>query len=391
MIANMSKRAFIAVAIFAMTACCLPSFSQIYYGAARLYAYQHFVGNGYIASIVEDCNVKEGEKKLKYLQCAGDALTYMFGAAMAIGESTSRTGAAAEYIANQGQTLWVRENDFQPMWNWASIDESANNFYEHLGHHLPRDMVLTGGNITHFGLEGNAAVVKHHEGHLYIHANNVTHDVVGKYRLPEQKDLTKRTTYTWNFGELAGLKYSYVNAVRDSSLGGRTKVVTHLAHGYDVELQNWFYDLVLDTGLLSVDDWYVIPVLLYRFWGEGATMDALNTSLTSLPTKYNKEVQAVERNGPTECTNPEYPFPEDQLDIPLNSAGQIEYLQRLASTLKAMPNATGLNYWEPVWIDNAGLGSSCEKNVMFDSSGQAFDSLCAFDSLSTVVDIAICL
>ncbi|KAK1144158.1 hypothetical protein N8T08_005820 [Aspergillus melleus] len=160
--------------------------------------------------------MQAGETKLKYLQCASDALTYMLGAAVAIGATTSRTGTAAEYIANQGQTLWARdENDFEPMWNWTSIDESQSNFYEHLGQHLPGDMVLTGGNITHFGLEGNAAVAKHHEGHIYIHANNVTHGVVGKYRLPEQTDLTKRTTYTWNFGNMAGLKYSYKNVFGD--------------------------------------------------------------------------------------------------------------------------------------------------------------------------------
>ncbi|KAK1148909.1 hypothetical protein N8T08_007581 [Aspergillus melleus] len=189
------------------------------------------------------------------------------------------------------------------------------------------------------------------------------------------------TGYIENPENLARLLHSAAKAVRDSSLGGQTKVVTHLAHGYNVELQHWFYDLVLDTDFLSVSDWDVIAVSFYPFWGEGATMDALTTSLTSLSTKYNKEVQVVETNWPTQCTNPEYPFPEDQLDIPLNPAGQIEYLQRLSSTLKAIPGATGLNYWEPAWINNAGLGSSCEKNIMFDPSGQAYDSLSVFGSL----------
>ncbi|PLB49337.1 glycosyl hydrolase 53 [Aspergillus steynii IBT 23096] len=180
---------------------------------------------------------------------------------------------------------------------------------------------------------------------------------------------------------LARLLHTAARAVRDSSLGDHTKVVTHLAHGYDVELQHWFYDLVLDTGLLSVDDWDVIAVSFYPFWGEGATMAALNTSLTSLSTKYNKEVQVVETNWPTECSNPDYPFPEDQLDIPLSPAGQTQYLQLLASTLKAIPAATGLNYWEAAWVNNAVLGSSCERNIMFDANGQAYDSLSVFGSL----------
>jgi arabinogalactan endo-1,4-beta-galactosidase len=180
---------------------------------------------------------------------------------------------------------------------------------------------------------------------------------------------------------LARLLHTAARAVRESSLGGHTKVVTHLAHGYDAELQHWFYDLVLNTGHLSIDDWDVIAVSFYPFWGEGATMDALTASLTSLATQNQKEVQVVETNWPTQCSNPATPFPADQLDIPLSPAGQAEYLQRLASTLKAIPGATGLNYWEPAWIHNAVLGSPCESNVLFDPNGQAYDSLSVFGTL----------
>ncbi|KAM5342149.1 hypothetical protein ACJ41O_015180 [Fusarium nematophilum] len=180
---------------------------------------------------------------------------------------------------------------------------------------------------------------------------------------------------------LARLLHAAATAVRNSSLGKRTKILTHLAHGYNQELQHWFYDLVLKPGRFTVDDWDVIAVSFYPFWGEGATMDALSKTLTSLATKYNKEVQVVETNWPTACPNPTYPFPKDQLDIPFSPTGQIQYLRRLASTLKAIPAATGLNYWEPAWIHNAVLGSSCESNVMFDPNGKAYDSLSVFASL----------
>ncbi|KAE8420834.1 hypothetical protein BDV36DRAFT_248689 [Aspergillus pseudocaelatus] len=59
--------AVLAFSAYAATTFAATTFSQVYYGAARLYAYQHFVGNGYIANIVEDCNVKEGDTKLKYI------------------------------------------------------------------------------------------------------------------------------------------------------------------------------------------------------------------------------------------------------------------------------------------------------------------------------------
>ncbi|KAH7050008.1 family 53 glycosyl hydrolase [Macrophomina phaseolina] len=189
------------------------------------------------------------------------------------------------------------------------------------------------------------------------------------------------TGHTDNPENLSRLLHTAASAVRSSSLGKSTKILTHLAHGWNYELQNWFYDLVLAPGYLTVDDWDVIAVSFYPFWGEGATMDALFNTLTSLATKYNKEVQIVETNWPTSCPNPEYPFPKDQLDIPFSTAGQAEYLRRLASTLKAIPAATGLNYWEPAWIDNAVLGSSCESNVLFDPSGKGYDSLSVFGTL----------
>lgn len=110
-------------------------------------------------------------------------------------------------------------------------------------------------------------------------------------------------------------------------------------------------------------------------------MANLSATLNSLASKYNKEVQVVETNWPTSCPNPEYPFPKDQLDIPFSTAGQVEYLRRLASTLKAIPSATGINYWEPAWIHNAVLGSSCASNVLFDPNSKAYDSLSVFASL----------
>ncbi|KAI9371728.1 glycosyl hydrolase 53 [Aspergillus egyptiacus] len=180
---------------------------------------------------------------------------------------------------------------------------------------------------------------------------------------------------------LARLLRTAASAVRSSSLGGHTKVVTHLAHGADSDHQHWLYNLVLDTGYLALEDWDVMAVSAYPFWGEYATMDALSQSLGSLVSQYGKEVQVVETNWPTQCTNPTYPFPDDQRDIPFSPAGQTEYLRRLASTLKAIPGVTGLNYWEPAWIHNAVLGSPCESNVMFNPNGQAYDSVSVFASL----------
>ncbi|KAL0937070.1 arabinogalactan endo-1,4-beta-galactosidase [Colletotrichum truncatum] len=180
---------------------------------------------------------------------------------------------------------------------------------------------------------------------------------------------------------LARLLKAGTSAIRASRLGDHTKIVTHLAHGYDSEVQHWFYNMVLGTGLLSTSDWDVIAVSFYPFWGEGATFEALRSTLTSVANQYGKEVQVVETNWPTQCTNPDYPFPADQLNIPLTPAGQVQYITQLANTLKQVPGATGLNYWEPSWISNPSLGSSCEQNPMFDSTGKAYESLSVFGTI----------
>ncbi|KAM0243965.1 hypothetical protein ACHAP5_006728 [Fusarium lateritium] len=189
------------------------------------------------------------------------------------------------------------------------------------------------------------------------------------------------TGYFENPENLSRLLHTAAQAVRQSPIGSRTKILIHLAHGYNQELQNWFYDMVLAPGYLKLDDWDVTAVSFYPFWGEGATMQNLTDTLNHLATKYNKEVQVVETNWPTSCPNPDYAFPADQLDIPFNSIGQAQYVRLLADTLKAIPAATGLNYWEPAWINNAVLGSSCEANVLFDPSGKAYDSLSALGTL----------
>ena len=39
---------------------------------------------------------------------------------------------------------------------------------------------------------------------------------------------------------------------------------------------------------------------------------------------------------------------------------------------------TGLFYWEPAWISNSGLGSSCGWNLMVDDQGKDMGSLTVF-------------
>ena len=88
----------------------------------------------------------------------------------------------------------------------------------------------------------------------------------------------------------------------------------------------------------------------------------------------------VETNWPSSCPSPAYAFPSDTTSIPFSAAGQTTWMKDVASAVTAA-SGTGLFYWEPAWIDNAALGSSCANNVLVTSSGQVASSLAVFGSI----------
>jgi arabinogalactan endo-1,4-beta-galactosidase len=91
----------------------------------------------------------------------------------------------------------------------------------------------------------------------------------------------------------------------------------------------------------------------------------------------------VETNWPVSCSKPAYAFPSDAKSIPFSSAGQTTWMKEVAKRVTGVSGGrgTGLFYWEPAWIDNAGLGSSCGSNLMVDSGGKALDSLAVFGQI----------
>ena len=60
--------------------------------------------------------------------------------------------------------------------------------------------------------------------------------------------------------------------------------------------------------------------------------------------------------------------------------GQTTWVKDVASAVEAA-GGDGLFYWEPSWIDNASLGSSCVNNLMFDGDGRAQDSVEVFTAI----------
>ncbi|KAL6704083.1 hypothetical protein ACN47E_008746 [Coniothyrium glycines] len=181
---------------------------------------------------------------------------------------------------------------------------------------------------------------------------------------------------------VAALLKSASKAVRESSLSPKPKIMIHLDNGWKWDTQQWWYDSVLAGGL-SAADYDVQGVSYYPFYNADASLANLAGSLSNMAKKYGKEIMVVETNWPTYCPNPAYAFPADTKSIPISVEGQTQWMKEVAKRVTGVPNGkgTGLFYWEPAWIDNKSLGSSCGYNLMFADDGKVMSSLAVYNSI----------
>lgn len=193
----------------------------------------------------------------------------------------------------------------------------------------------------------------------------------------------------WPLGEIsesdgayntANLLHSASAGIKASNLTKQPLILIHLNNGWDYSLQEYWYNLVLGEGPLVATDYDVQGVSYYPFYGSEATLSSLGSSLTSMKSKYGKDVMVVETNWPQSCPDPAYTFPSDTTAIPFSAAGQTTWMKDVASEVEAA-GGNGVFYWEPAWIDNAALGSSCNDALMVESSGQVLSSLAVFGTI----------
>ncbi|KAL2828720.1 family 53 glycosyl hydrolase [Aspergillus cavernicola] len=181
-----------------------------------------------------------------------------------------------------------------------------------------------------------------------------------------------RNGLTWplgstdNYGNIASILHSGAWGVKDSDLASTPQIMIHLDNGWDWDAQKYFYDTVLASGSLVSSDFDLIGVSYYPFYNDAATLESLGSSLSNIQATYGKDVLVVETNWPVSCPDSEYEFPSDLQGIPYSVDGQRTFLQELAGVLEGVTGGLGIYYWEPAWVDNAGLGSSCYDNLMVD-------------------------
>ncbi|KAF7558882.1 hypothetical protein G7046_g5273 [Stylonectria norvegica] len=189
---------------------------------------------------------------------------------------------------------------------------------------------------------------------------------------------TGKIGQTWN---IAQLLHSGAWGIKDSKLNPQPKIMIHLDNGWDWSTQEIFYTNVLAQGPLVLGDFDMMGVSYYPFYNEKATLANLKSSLTKMASKWSKQLVVAETDWPTSCPSPSNAFPIDLKSIPFSVNGQVQFVKKVASIVSGVSKGVGLFYWEPAWVDNQALGSSCSSNTMFAWPGKALSSLSVFGAI----------
>ncbi|KAJ7136560.1 endogalactanase [Mycena epipterygia] len=180
------------------------------------------------------------------------------------------------------------------------------------------------------------------------------------------------------YSPLSQLLHSAVNGARAAS--STVKTVIHLANGWDAAGVSSFYQQIFIAGELALADVDVMGFSFYPFYDTRATLSSLQSSLQAMVTKYGKDVMIAETDWPAtgSCNGVTLSQPA----IPISTAGQQTWILDIRNVLSALTGSHGIGiiYWEPAWIGNAGLGSSCDDNLVVDSTGTTRASIAMFSA-----------
>ncbi|KAM3066661.1 hypothetical protein ACMFMG_002373 [Clarireedia jacksonii] len=184
-----------------------------------------------------------------------------------------------------------------------------------------------------------------------------------------------------NYANIAQLLHSAASGIRYSNLGSGPKIMVHLDNGWNWSQQQYFYQQVLSYKTFVSADYDMMGVSYYPFYSSSATLANLKSTLTNMAATWGKSLVVAETNWPYSCPKPAYAFPSDASSVPFSAAGQTTWIKDVAAVVAGVKGGVGLFYWEPAWINNAALGSSCADNLLVGSNGVARSSLAAFASI----------
>lgn len=174
-----------------------------------------------------------------------------------------------------------------------------------------------------------------------------------------------------SFANVSTLYKAARAGVKDATCAGvpKPEVMLHIDNGWNVTLQERWYDALLENGVPS-SAWDSMGVSFYPFYGTSATFENLETTLRTMAEKYGKPLQVVETNYPALCTGKWNPVPpSSEPSIPYSVDGQVQWLEETLRIVREVPNGLGrgLWYWEPGFLNNTSLGSDCDDAILFEA------------------------
>ena len=184
-----------------------------------------------------------------------------------------------------------------------------------------------------------------------------------------------------NFTNLAYLWAASRKGVSDAVDVGvpKPQVMIHIDDGWNLTLQNAWFDALVGTGKVEASDWDVFGFSFYPFYGTAATLANLKDALNSLAKKWGKPLHVVETDWPEQCNGTDAPALSES-EIPVSVQGQIEWVRDIRDVVDQVPDGLGrgVNYWEPTWLNNTGLGSACEDAILFSTDWSQYPKAIAY-------------
>ncbi|KAI0314761.1 arabinogalactan endo-1,4-beta-galactosidase [Amylostereum chailletii] len=124
------------------------------------------------------------------------------------------------------------------------------------------------------------------------------------------------------------------SAVQGANDAGVSKILLHLANGWDSTGLQFFFNGIFIQGALSLNQLSIIGVSFYPFYDAGATLSALKSSLTTLAGKLAKPIIVAETDWPEACSGVSLTEPS----IAVSAAGQETWIKDIKSVLSGLPN-----------------------------------------------------
>jgi arabinogalactan endo-1,4-beta-galactosidase len=197
---------------------------------------------------------------------------------------------------------------------------------------------------------------------------------------------------TWNPPNWNNLA-EFINAGASAAKAAHreTKVMLHLANGWDNGGSRWWFDNITALGV----PFDVIGFSFYNYWGPNggiASLGDLQYNLGDISARYNKDVVVVETAYPFTLNDADG-FPNSigwpsQLvaGYPATTAGQAANLRDVIAVVRSVPNGHGLGvfYWDATWTavpgngwdpTNPASGDSWENQALFDFNDRALPAM----------------